>query len=96
MRHYFSTKVKVVLALASVIIGMAVFSRLRHIKDTTAVIFGAIIYSLCLNYLVLVDSEGIYLKLLNAVMFALILIFNDKIVSFMAKRADRRSGVAQK
>ena len=87
---------KVVLALASVIIGMAVFSRLRHIKDTTAVIFGAIIYSLCLNYLVLVDSEGIYLKLLNAVMFALILIFNDKIVSFMAKRADRRSGVAQK
>lgn len=86
---------KVVLALASVIIGMAVFSRLRHIKDTTAVIFGAIIYSLCLNYLVLVDSEGIYLKLLNAVMFALILIFNDKIVSFMAKRADRRSGVAQ-
>lgn len=87
---------KVVLALASVIIGMAVFSRLRHIKDTTAVIFGAIIYSLCLNYLVLVDSEGIYLKLLNAVMFALILIFNDKIVSFMAKRADQRSGVAQK
>ncbi len=87
---------KVVLALASVIIGMAVFSRLRHIKDTTAVIFGAIIYSLCLNYLVLVDSEGIYLKLLNAVMFALILIFNDKIVAFMAKRADRRSGVAQK
>ncbi len=83
---------KVVLALASVIIGMAVFSRIRHIKNTTAVIFGAIIYSLCLNYLVLVDSEGIYLKLLNAVMFALILIFNDKIVAFMARRADKKSG----
>lgn len=69
---------KVVLALASVIIGMAVFSKIRFFKDTTAVIFGAIIYSLCLNYLVLVDKDGIYLKLLNAVMFALILIFNDR------------------
>lgn len=84
---------KVVLALASVIIGMAVFSRMRFFKDTTAVIFGAIIYSLCLNYLVLVDSEGIYLKLLNAVMFALILIFNDKIVAFMSKRAEKRTEV---
>lgn len=70
---------KVVLALASVIIGMSVFANIRIIKNTTAVIFGAIIYSLCLNYLVLVDTQGIYTKLLNAVLFALILIFNDKI-----------------
>ena len=70
---------KVVLALASVIIGMAVFSKVRFFKDTSAVIFGAIIYSLCLNYLVLIDKDGIYLKLLNAVMFALILIFNDRV-----------------
>lgn len=69
---------KVVLALASVIIGLAVFGRIKIVKDTTAVIFGAIIYSLCLNYLVLVDTDGIYLKLLNAVLFALILIFNEK------------------
>ena len=69
---------KVVMALASVIIGMAVFSKIRFFSDTTAVIFGAVIYSLCLNYLVLVDTNGIYLKLLNAVMFALILIFNSK------------------
>ena len=69
---------KVVLALASVIIGIAVFSRIRIFKDTTAVIFGAIVYSLCLNYLVLVDTNGIYLKLLNATLFALILIFNEK------------------
>ena len=70
---------KVVLALASVIIGMSVFANTRIMKNTTAVIFGAIIYSLCLNYLVLVDTQGTYLKLLNAVLFALILIFNDKI-----------------
>lgn len=77
---------KVVLALASVIIGITVFSRISFIKDTTAVIFGAIVYSLCLNYLVLVDAGGIYLKLLNAVMFTLILIFNDKISGLVSKR----------
>ena len=83
---------KVVLALASVIIGLAVFSRVRFVKDTTAVICGAVLYSLCLNYLVLVDSNGIYLKLLNAVLFALILIFHDRITAFTAKRANERKG----
>ncbi len=87
---------KVVLALASVIIGLAVFSSVRFFKDTTAVILGAIIYSLCLNYLVLIDTNGIYLKLLNAVMFALILIFNDRISAFFSgmrkKSAVKKTG----
>ena len=83
---------KVVMALASVIIGMAVFSKIRFLADTTAVVFGAVIYSLCLNYLVLVDTNGIYLKLLNAVMFALILIFNDKTSSFVSKRSKLKGG----
>ena len=78
---------KVVLALASVIIGLAVFSRIRIVKDSTAVIFGAIIYSLCLNYLVLVDTNGIYLKLLNATLFALILIFNEKTMSLAKSKS---------
>ncbi len=77
---------KVVMALASVIIGVTVFSGIRFIKDTTAVIIGAVIYSLCLNYLVLVDTGGIYLKLLNAVLFAVILIFNDRISSIVASK----------
>ncbi len=80
---------KVVLALASVIIGLAVFSNFRFFKDTSAVIFGAILYSLCLNYLVLVDKNGIYLKLLNAVMFALILIFNDRIMGLRSRLGRR-------
>ena len=83
---------KVVMALASVIIGMAVFSKIRFMSDTTAVIFGAVIYSLCLNYLVLVDTNGIYLKLLNALMFALILIFNDKTSGFVARRSKLKGG----
>ena len=80
---------KVVLALASVIIGLAVFSNFRIFKDTSAVIFGAILYSLCLNYLVLVDKNGIYLKLLNAVMFALILVFNDRIMGLRSRLGRR-------
>lgn len=86
---------KVVMALAAVIIGMAVFSKIRFMSDTTAVIFGAVIYSLCLNYLVLVDTNGIYLKLLNAVMFALILIFNDKTSGFVARRSKLKGGTAK-
>ncbi|MDR0889823.1 MAG: ABC transporter permease [Oscillospiraceae bacterium] len=81
---------KVVLALASVIIGIAVFSNIRFIKDTTAVIAGALIYSLCLNYLVLVDKNGIYLKLLNAAMFAIILIFNDRLSGLRGLRYKRK------
>lgn len=86
---------KVVMALASVIIGMAVFSKIRFISDTTAVVLGAVIYSLCLNYLVLVDTNGIYLKLLNAVMFALILIFNDKTSGLVSKRSKLKGGNAK-
>ena len=86
---------KVVLALASVIIGIAVFSRVKFVKDTTAVIFGAIVYSLCLNYLVLVDKNGIYLKLLNAVMFALILIFNEKTSKLFSSKSKMKRGPAK-
>lgn len=77
---------KAVLALASVIIGTAVFSRLPHIRPTTAVLFGTLVYSLCLHYLVLVDPEGIWLKLLNAVLFAVILLFRDRLSSLSARR----------
>lgn len=82
---------KVVLALASVIIGLALFSQAKRVKDTTAVIIGAVIYSLCLNYLVLVDENGIYLKLLNAILFAIILICNDKLTALLAKISNKKA-----
>lgn len=69
---------KVVLALASVIIGLALFSKAKHVKPTTAVAVGAVIYSLCLNYFTIIDSDGTYLKLMNAVCFAAILIINNQ------------------
>jgi len=88
---------KVVLALASVIIGLAIFSKSRFVKPTTAVIIGAIIYSLCLNYFTIIDTDGTYLKLLNAISFAIILIINNysknhnnkSIITNMVKRNDR-------
>ena len=83
---------KVVMALASVIIGIAVFSKIKFMGNTTAVILGAVVYSLCLNYLVLVDTNGIYLKLLNAVLFAIILIFNEKTSGFITVRQKARRG----
>ena len=83
---------KVVLALASVIIGLAIFSKAKHVKDTPAVIIGAVIYSLCLNYFTVIDSDGTYLKLMNAVCFALILIVNNYIKKNRVKKAKEISG----
>ncbi len=68
---------KVVLALASVIIGLALFSKVKFVRPTTAVIVGGIIYSLCLNYFTIIDSDGTYLKIMNAGCFAVILIVNN-------------------
>lgn len=73
----------VVLTLASVIIGTVLFSRARFVRPTTATIIGALIYALCLNYFVLLDPNGIYLKIMNAAAFACILIV-------YGRAADRR------
>ena len=57
---------------------------------------GAVIYSLCLNYLVLVDTNGIYLKLLNAVLFALILVGNRQLSRLLGRlKAKRAEGGAR-
>lgn len=78
---------KVVLALASVIIGTAIFSKAKFVKPTTQVIVGAIIYALCLNYFTLVDTNGLYLKLMNAVCFAVILIVNNYLKKSKVKKS---------
>lgn len=70
---------KVVLSLASVIIGLAIFSKAKWVKDTTAVIVGAVIYSLCLNYFTIIDQNGTFLKIMNAACFAVILIVNNQL-----------------
>ncbi len=87
---------KVVLALASVIIGLALFSKARRVRPTTAVIVGAVIYALCLNYFTILDPNGTYLKIMNAVCFAAILILNNQgKKSRIRKKAEPVEGVAR-
>lgn len=78
---------KVVIALASVIMGVTLFGNFKHLKGTTSVIIGALIYSLVLYYFTLIDKNGIFLKLFNAVFFAAILIFSNKFKDFHSKGA---------
>ena len=66
----------VVIALASVIIGTAIFRKARFVKGTTAVIIGAIIYTAALNIIIAIGVPPLYLKLVMAFAFAVILILN--------------------
>lgn len=67
----------VVIALASVIIGVAIFRKARFIKGTTASVIGAIIYTAALNIVIALGVPTTYLKLFMALAFALVLIFNN-------------------
>lgn len=66
----------VVLALASVIIGLSVFSKVPFIKATTMVILGSIVYKACLSTALALQLPTQYLKLLMAVIFTLALVFS--------------------
>ena len=66
----------VVIALASVIIGCAIFRNVKFVKGTTAVIVGALIYTAALNFVIAIGVPTTYLKLFMAAIFALILILN--------------------
>ena len=70
----------VVIALASVIIGVAIFRKVRFIKGTTASVIGAIIYTAALNIVISLVVPTTYLKLFMALAFALVLIFNNYFV----------------
>lgn len=69
---------KVVIALVAVIMGLSLFGRIPRLRPTTAVILGAILYSLALCFFTLIDKQGIYLKLFNAAFFAAVLILGEK------------------
>ena len=64
----------VVIGLASLIIGLSAFKKVRFLKPTTKVIFGAVIYQACL---VAVQKFGIpsaYNKLIMAALFTAVLV----------------------
>ena len=62
-----------VLGLASVIIGVNLFARAQHVKDTTAVTIGAMIYKMCVSLAIACGLGASDLKLITAVLFLLIL-----------------------
>lgn len=69
----------VVLGLASVIIGLSIFKRVKFMKATTMVILGSILYKAFLSAALAMNLPTEYLKLLMAVLFTLALVFSEKL-----------------
>lgn len=67
----------VVIALASVIIGVSLFKKVKFIKGTTSVIIGAILYTALLNIVIALGVPTTFLKFFMAFAFAIILILNN-------------------
>ena len=81
----------VVIALASVIIGTAIFKNLKVIKGTTAAIIGALIYTAVLNAVIALGVPTLYLKLVMAGAFLIILILNTYV--FSKEKKNKKGGV---
>ena len=64
-----------VLGLASVIIGISLLKGLTFIKATTAVLIGSIIYTACVA-IAIRNFEPVFMKLITAVLFLIILILS--------------------
>ncbi len=62
-----------VLGLASVIIGMNLLGKLSFVKNTTAVIVGAVIYKMCVSLAIACGLGASDLKLITSALFLLIL-----------------------
>lgn len=76
----------VVCGLSSVIIGLALFKKIRFMKATTMVILGTICYRACLQIAVEIGLPSDYNRLLMAVLFIAAILF-----SRMGKKTKRRA-----
>ncbi|MBQ9747541.1 MAG: ABC transporter permease, partial [Clostridia bacterium] len=68
----------VVIGLASLIIGISLFSRVHRMKPTTKVILGAILYQACLTVAQRLGVPSAYNKLIMAILFTLALILSER------------------
>ena len=68
-----------VIGLASVIIGLTILRKVKFTKDTTKVIFGGIVYYLCISVALFMGLDPRMLKLITASLFLIILIINTQI-----------------
>lgn len=69
----------IVIGLASVIIGLSLFRKIRFMKPTTMVILGSIIYQACLSIASLIGVPSAYNKLIMALLFTVALILSGKL-----------------
>ena len=69
----------IVIGLASLIIGLSLFGRVRFMKPTTMVILGSVIYQGCLGIATLLGVPSAYNKVIMAVLFTLALVFSDRL-----------------
>ncbi len=67
-----------VLGLASVIIGLKIFSRMEKVKTTTAVVVGAIVYKVCVAFAIAGGLSPMDMKLVTAALFLGILAVGNK------------------
>lgn len=67
-----------VIGLASVIIGTKLLKRFRSVKETTAVIFGSIVYKACVSLAIALGMAASDLKLITAVLFLIILVASNR------------------
>lgn len=68
----------IVIGLASVIIGLSIFSKVRFLKPTTMVILGAVIYQACLTIASVIGVPTAYNKLIMALLFTAALVLSSK------------------
>lgn len=68
----------IVIGLASLIIGMSLFTKVKFLKPTTKVILGAIIYQACLTLAQKIGVPSAYNKLIMAIMFTVALVLSSK------------------
>lgn len=81
----------VVIGLASVIIGISIFGRLKHIKPTSMVIIGAVIYQGCLAVATLLGVPTAYNKFIMAGLFTIALVFSYYVTSGKSKKGGRNN-----
>ncbi|MDY3929895.1 MAG: ABC transporter permease [Clostridia bacterium] len=69
----------IVIGLASLIIGLSVFGRIKFMKPTTMVILGSVIYQACLGFATFMGIPSAYNKIIMAALFTVALVFSAKL-----------------
>ncbi len=76
----------VVIGLASVILGLALFSKKKIVMGSTAVVFGSILYKASIAIALKLGLPATDMKLMSAVIFIIVLIFQNPVLRGKMKK----------